>query len=385
MLFEKQADFTSVVKMLEEEQLAFNFASKLHFQADGKQTNSIVDLHAKFYRAFRKKNPLIRSQIAIRGEMACLSAYRSIKSCKHKITEPITKKKLAIRLDKRLYSYKAEVFRFGKIKGVKLHSYPRLTELLSKYTFCDPLIFHRDNKLFIALTFNLPDLPEPVCNSTCGIDLGIKVAAATSEGKLFIDKTYLKKKRELRFLKRQLKSAQHLKHSQSAKRHLRKLSKREANRSKNQCHKLANQLIASTQANVLALEDLAKLKGKKRGVKFANKLSQVPFRKLRDILSYKAPIYGKTVKLVNPAYTSQIDHRTGLRDGIRQGSRYTGKDGVVFHADINAAINIAARYLQSNKLPVSCLAKSQTTNRQVPVNEPIVRLAARLTKQAASL
>ncbi len=373
LLLEKQADFTSILQMLEEEQLAFNFASQLHFQADGKQKNSIVDLHAKFYKKFRKEKPTIRSQIAIRGEMACLSAYRSIKSNKQKITKPISKKRLAIRLDKRLYSYKAGVFRFGKIKGVKLHNYPRLTALISKYTFCDPLIFHRDNKLFIALTFNLPDLPEPVCQTACGIDLGIKVAAATSEGKLFRDKSYLKKKRQLRFLKRRLQSAHHLKQSQSAKRHLGQLSRCEVNRSKNQCHLLANKLITSTQATTLVLENLSGIKNrtKKNQFKNLNRISQVPFRRLRDILTYKAPMYGKTVKLVNPAYTSQIDHRTGLKDGKRQGSRYTGKDGVVFHADINAAQNIALRYLQNAKLPVSLLSNQQP-NRQAPVNEPIV-------------
>ena len=73
-------------------------------------------------------------------------------------------------------------------------------------------------------------------------------------------------------------------------------------------------------------------------------LSQTPFYLLKQILTYKAPSVGKTVISVNPSYTSQIDHRTGLKDGVRKGMRYTCKDGVVLHADFNAAINIRERW-----------------------------------------
>ena len=47
--------------------------------------------------------------------------------------------------------------------------------------------------------------------------------------------------------------------------------------------------------------------------------------------------------LVNPAYTSQIDSRTGLLQGQRKGDRFHCLDGVVLEADANAACNILAR------------------------------------------
>ena len=47
--------------------------------------------------------------------------------------------------------------------------------------------------------------------------------------------------------------------------------------------------------------------------------------------------------LVNPAYTSQIDSRTGLLQGKRRWDRFYGLDGVVLDADTNAARNILAR------------------------------------------
>ena len=52
---------------------------------------------------------------------------------------------------------------------------------------------------------------------------------------------------------------------------------------------------------------------------------------------------GTALVLVNPAYTSQIDSRTGLLQGKRRWDRFYGLDGVVLDADTNAARNILAR------------------------------------------
>ena len=52
---------------------------------------------------------------------------------------------------------------------------------------------------------------------------------------------------------------------------------------------------------------------------------------------------GSTLALVNPAYTSQVDSRTGLLQGKRQWDRFYCCDGAVLDADVNAACNILAR------------------------------------------
>jgi len=52
---------------------------------------------------------------------------------------------------------------------------------------------------------------------------------------------------------------------------------------------------------------------------------------------------GSTVVLINPAYTSQIDSRTGCRLGTRQEDQFHCFDGVVLQADQNAARNVLAR------------------------------------------
>ena len=64
---------------------------------------------------------------------------------------------------------------------------------------------------------------------------------------------------------------------------------------------------------------------------------------MADTLTSISRRRGSALVLVNPAYTSQIDSRTGLLQGTRRGDRFYGLDGVVLDADTNAARNILQR------------------------------------------
>ena len=122
------------------------------------------------------------------------------------------------------------------------------------------------------------------------------------------------------------------------------------------CCRAAKALIESTEATVIAMEDLTKIKkntskdkdGHKRK-RHNNAISQVPFYKFRQILTYKALLAGKRVETVNPANTSQTNSISGKMDGTRKGCRYYCPDGIVLDADWNASINIGHR----SKHPVS--------------------------------
>ena len=122
-------------------------------------------------------------------------------------------------------------------------------------------------------------------------------------------------------------------------------------KNKNTSYQLANEIL-KTKMNTIVLEDLSSLKDKNKGRLQNNKLSQVPFYMLKEILSYKAQTLGKRVETVNPAYTSKEDYRN-LPKGVRKGCRYYASDGKVLDADLNASINIGKRWGDKNKLPVS--------------------------------
>lgn len=358
--FASKEDELKIVEMLESQRLAVNEASKSHF---GASKNSIVDLHTKFYREFRDSNPHIPAQIVIIAEQECLSKYRSIKSNKHKISSPPIKKKLCIRLDKRSYSYKNEILSLislGERVKCKITTYKKLEELLSQYRFCDPLIFVRNNEVYISVTFEVQNKLVKM-ETACGVDLGKRMAAVTSEGKFYQDKKFNSEIRKLRFLKRKLQS----KGTKSAKRHLKKLRRKEKNKNKNQSHLLANAILKDCKVNTVVLEDLKGIKKKKSKFQNKNSISQVPFCQLKQFLTYKAPMFGKTVISVNPRYTSQIDHRTGEKDGTRLGRRYIGKDGIILDSDHNASVNIAKR----SKLPVSYIT---ILDGQANINSPII-------------
>ncbi len=362
-----QEDLQSLRQILEFERFAFNEASKIQFLEPKK---SIVILHSKFYYKLRKWHPEIPAQILIRGEQACLSAYRSAKSNKHKLTKPVEKKRLSCRLDKRLYSknkddkYSINITTANKRKTFKFILYPKLKELFDKFIYCDPLIYVDNNdNLCICFTFdNKPQekLKQKLC---LGVDLGCRVTAACSDGRLIIDKKFNAGKRKLRYLKRQLQS----KGTKSARKHLNKLRHKEHNQNKNQSHLVAN-LILKTDADTIALENLKGIKAKKHKNQNKNRISQVPMAELRRIVTYKAENQGKTILLVNPAFTSQTDSITGKREGERKGRRFYAKSGLVYDADLNASRNIANR----SKLPVSYGSKNIILDGQGIVNCPNV-------------
>jgi IS605 OrfB family transposase len=195
------------------------------------------------------------------------------------------------------------------------------------------------------VSFNVPNKPV-TDDMSVGVDLGERLLFVTSEGKAFRDKAYLRERRKIRFKKKQLQS----KGTKSAKRKLKKLSRREGNLSNDMCQRVCNALLQGTHASVFVLEDLKKLKQstaktkegyKKKG--HNRRLSQVPFYKFKEILAYKAQLAGKRVETVSACNTSHIDCRTGKADGERHKRRYIGADGVVLDADYNAAVNIAKR------------------------------------------
>lgn len=326
------------------QKLAFNEASKIKFNID---KNSIVLLHKAFYKKFRQNFPYIPAQIVIRAEQECLSSYRSIKTKKHKLSEPPVKKNLSCRLDKHLFSRKGEdLISITTGKGRKLfkfRSYEKLRNLLRCYIYKDPLIFEKNGSIFIALSFEVrkPPVKQKLC---IGVDLGIRVSAATSEGKIIIDKKFNGEKRKLRYLKRKLQSIG----TKSAKRKLKKYQNKERNKNKNQTHLVCNEILKTT-ADTIALENLKGIKAKKHKRQNKNRISQVPLYELRRIITYKATNMGKHIVLVNPAYTSQIDSVTGKHEGKRRGRRFYSENGLIYDADINAARNIAIR----SKLPIS--------------------------------
>lgn len=358
--------------------LAYNDCSKLIIE-NCSHTLSLKEVHKTCYYFCRENYPELPAQAIIKIYKDVISAIRSIKKNKHKNPTIPFKKNGSCRLDKRLYSnltrntIKLSSGLKNKRIDIPFQTYKKFNNLANKFQMKDPLLFVRNNELWLSIPFEIPE--TKLNDKTCiGIDLGIRRFITTSTGYVYQDKKYLAKRRQIRYLKRCLKA----KNTKSAKRHLKLLKKKETNIAKANVYKMVNTVLEHEKASIYVLEDLRNIKqstsrteeGFKR-TKHNNRFSQVPVAKFKEILTYKALLNGKKVETVSPKYTSQYDSRTGKRDGIRKGCRYYCKDGTVLDADWNAAINIAKRskHQFSHKTPIdgnlclNCRVQSTTQTR----------------------
>ena len=352
--FNNQSSQNYWINLLNQVKDCYNCLSNYVF--NDKPILGIKSIHNKYYSKLRNQFSSLPSQMIIKIEQEVISMYKSIKSNKHNLTSPSVKNNLSLRLDKRLYSN----FTVNSIKltseiknkrtEVKLLNYDKSLELFSKYEVCDPLIFYRNNKFYLSVSFNVPQI-TPTNEDIVGVDLGCRRLFTTSEGKCLLGNEFNHYKRKIRYNKRKLQSKK--KHSHSARNKLKKLSHKEHNFSKKYIELAANKLLSTTQSSTIVLEDLTKIKQStnRKGSSHNNRISQVPFCLFKQIISYKAPLVGKQVVTVNPAYTSQNDFR-GITKGIRKNRRYYTTDNLVFDSDWNAAINIANKFSEH---PISSL------------------------------
>ena len=345
--FENKEDETYWSSLLDTSMKCYNDVASISFKEKIKL--SLSEVHKVVYNRMREKYPLIPSQAVIKIYKDVISNYRTSKR-----KSIIQRKNPVLRLDKRLYSnltptsIKLTSFRRNKRSEAKFVLYDKFVELSKQHVMSDPLIFMKGNDFYLSITFKTEE--KPVLGDEClGVDLGIKRIVTTSDGFIIKGTKVNGIKRKLRYLKRSLQS----KGTKSAKRHLKKLAKKECNINKNYAHYVCNEIL-KTDKDIIVLEDLKGIKSKtsktKEGYKrkrHNNMIAQVPFFMIRTILSYKAPLLGKKVVTVSPSYTSQMDCRTSKCSGKRMGCRYYCDDGIMFDADWNAAINIRNRYKHS--------------------------------------
>ena len=99
-----------------------------------------------------------------------------------------------------------------------------------------------------------------------------------------------------------------------------------------------------SQFRTVVCEDLSgKFGNKSLGKNQNRKLSAWCKGEIHQALTELADRTGSVLKVVNPAYTSQVDHLTGTLLGTRKGDRFIRYTGEVVQADYNAAMNILAR------------------------------------------
>jgi IS605 OrfB family transposase len=231
------------------------------------------------------------------------------------------------------------------------------TQTLAEAVEIDSMtVIERDGRLLgrVVVTLRVPD-PKGI--HPVGIDLNetnALVAVDPDGNTLFVSGREFKvrnirTRKTRRRLQEQL--ATHTAHKQdtrSVRRLLKRLGRKQRNRTRTFCQQTAAKLVAWTpDDSVLVFERLTLPQASKKlrvrkGTR--RRLSQWQRRLIRASVTNAAERRGLLVDDVNPAYTSQDCSRCGLR-GVRKRHTFTCSHcGHSAHADVNAATNIRLRY-----------------------------------------
>jgi IS605 OrfB family transposase len=209
----------------------------------------------------------------------------------------------------------------------------------------------------VALTV---EAPAPTGIVPVGIDLNETnaVVAVDADGREFFHSGKATKVRNYRTMQATKRVQRKLaaKKAEGADTHgVRRVLKRLSGRRKRRTHDFAcgtaRRLIEWAPADaVLVFEDLRidqPARELTRGAALRRRLTQWQQGAIRRAVANKAQLVGVAMATVNPAYTSQNCSRCGLR-GKRHRHMFTCPHcGHAQHADVNAAINIRTRYVQS--------------------------------------
>ncbi len=233
---------------------------------------------------------------------------------------------------------------------IGLHLYPYARRLLAQsieYDSAD-LIF-RKGRFWLHVVVTLPDVEFVPIGEVVGVDFGITRPVVASSNQFFGKRSWKGTERRYFRLKRALQS----KGSDSAKRHLKKLSHQVSRFRLNCDHVVSRQLVQSVSpGTTIVIENLREIRNttKQNGKEQKRAMHQWTFNRLRDLLVYKAEECGCVVVDVDPRHTSQRCSRCGHihRSNRQSQSRFKCQNcGFELNADLNGSRNIAIKYLAS--------------------------------------
>ncbi len=297
-------------------------------------------VHKNIYKELREKFDL-PSQIAVRIIGRVCDSYKINKNVLH-----IFKKNSSVEYDKNCLSWiKLESISILSIEGrlkipVTFGEYAKLHEKLIRSS---AKLIYKNKEFYLQISVeNKEEILKDTFNFL-GIDLGIVNLATSSDNQVFSGKNVDNNRKRYGKLRAKLQKVG----SKSAKRHLKKISGKERRFKKNVNHVISKQIVQTAKAlnKGIALEELKFFKKTVRKNQ-REQFSKWSFGELRSFIEYKAKLAGVKVVKVNPRNTSRTCSKCNHCEKLNRKSQEIFKCkscGFTLHADLNAAINIAAR------------------------------------------
>jgi len=204
-------------------------------------------------------------------------------------------------------------------------------------------LLYRDGKFFLLAVVEVEEPRPREPGEWIGVDLGIVHLATDSDGETHTSEKVDRSRKRYERIRSNLQAAG----TKSAKRHLRRLAKRERRMKRDANHVISKRLVskAAESDRGIALEDLTGIRSRSTvGTRSQrSRHTKWAFSELRAFVEYKARLAGVAVRTVDPRNTSRTCSRCGHCEKTNRKTRddFLCKScGFEAAADYNAAINI---------------------------------------------
>jgi IS605 OrfB family transposase len=349
-LLTNDEQFKSLKATMEMFNQACNFVSEIAFNADKFRQ---VTLHYIAYTPCREKFPKLSAQFVVRAIAVVADSYKADKKTLHKF-----KPHAAVVYDQRILSFKAlDLISIASVDGrlkvpVFIHEY-RKPDRNSMRGQADLAL--ENGKFFLNVVVEVPEEMPIDPEGVLGVDKGIVQIAYTSDGESFSGQSVDKIRERYTNLRKELQACG----SKSAKRHLKKIAKKQARYQKDRNHCISKQIVETAKGTnrAIALEDLSGIRDRQTVRKAdRQRFGNWAFYQLDSFISYKAKIAGVPVIFVDPRNTSRTCPICGF---VSKSNRRTQDSfsclscNFSANADFVGSLNISNKGLLSTNLSQS--------------------------------
>ncbi|MFD5768983.1 RNA-guided endonuclease InsQ/TnpB family protein [Streptomyces sp. NPDC127049] len=233
----------------------------------------------------------------------------------------------------------------GRLRNIRFACSPDALRMLREHRKGESDLVERDGVFYLTATLDIPEPEVYEPGGFIGVDLGIINIATTSTGYRAAGRGLNRHRKRQLELRRKLQA----KGTKSAKRLLRKRSRKEARHAANVNHVVSKTIVTTAErtGSGIALEDLTGIRSRVRLRKDQRtSLHSWSFHQLAAFVEYKAKRAGVPLVYVDPAYTSRQCSACGHTDRknrVDQATFACRACGFLAHADDNASHNLARK------------------------------------------
>jgi putative transposase len=233
----------------------------------------------------------------------------------------------------------------GRMKTVAYTGSPDQLKAVAELPVGECDLVYRDGMWFLYASVEVAEAEPVEPLAFLGVDVGIVQIATDSDGRVYAGEQLNRYRRRQIRLRAKLQARK----TESARRLLAKRGRRESRHAVNVNHVISKSIVAEAArtSRGIAVEELTGIRARVRLRKPQRAaLHCWSFAQLGQFLTYKARRAGVPLVKVDPRYTSQTCSKCGHRDKRNRPDQATfvcRSCGVVAHADVNAAVNIASR------------------------------------------